>query len=423
MHGADLDTVDVTDAEQVDAFVASIGRVDILVNNAGGVVGQVGRPLEEVSEDDWRAVVDANLTSTFLCTRAVAPGMKERGYGRIVNISSGAGRSVSLTGIQAYASAKAGQIGFTRQTAHELGRFGITVNSIAPGFVLSNPTSIAQFEIVRRGGAAQAHRRDRDAAARDTGGHRERRPLLRRRGVVVGDGAGDLDRWRPLDLLRVLARLEELLAIPSVSLDPAHAGDMRRAADWLAHELSWAGGRVVETDGHPVVLAEWLGRPGAPTILVYGHYDVQPPGDEAEWTSPPFEPTVRDGRIYARGATDDKGPVIVALETARRFHEQTGALPLNVRFLIEGEEEIGSPSLPAFLAEHRDELTADLVVSADGAMWRPTEPSVSDRRQGPRRLRPHRPRRRDRPALRPARRGSAEPEPRARAHRRESPSR
>lgn len=146
VHGVDLDTVDVTDAEQVGELVESVGRVDILVNNAGGVVGQVGRPLEEVSEADWRAVVDANLTSTFLCTRAVAPGMKERRYGRIVNISSGAGRSVSLTGIQAYASAKAGQIGFTRQTAHELGPFGITVNSIAPGFILSNPTSIAQYE-------------------------------------------------------------------------------------------------------------------------------------------------------------------------------------------------------------------------------------------------------------------------------------
>jgi 3-oxoacyl-[acyl-carrier protein] reductase len=146
VHGVDKDDVDVTDAAQVDAFVRDVGRVDVLVNNAGGVVGQVGRPLEEVSEEDWRAVVDANLTSTFLCTRAVAPGMKERRYGRIVNISSGAGRSVSLTGIQAYASAKAGQIGFTRQTAHELGPFGITVNSIAPGFVLSNPTSIAQYE-------------------------------------------------------------------------------------------------------------------------------------------------------------------------------------------------------------------------------------------------------------------------------------
>jgi 3-oxoacyl-[acyl-carrier protein] reductase len=146
VHGCDRDTVDVTDAVQVNDFVAGIGRVDILVNNAGGVVGQVGKPLEEVSDAEWQAVVDANLTSTFLCTRAVAPGMKERRYGRIVNISSGAGRSVSLTGIQAYASAKAGQIGFTRQTAHELGPFGITVNSIAPGFVLSNPTSIAQFE-------------------------------------------------------------------------------------------------------------------------------------------------------------------------------------------------------------------------------------------------------------------------------------
>ncbi|HEY8408118.1 MAG TPA: SDR family oxidoreductase [Gaiellaceae bacterium] len=146
VHGVDLDTVDVTDAAQVDELVASVGRVDILVNNAGGVVGQVGRPLEEVSEGDWRAIVDANLTSTFLCTRAVAPGMKARRYGRIVNISSGAGRSVSLTGIQSYASAKAGQIGFTRQTAHELGPFGITVNSIAPGFILSNPTSIAQYE-------------------------------------------------------------------------------------------------------------------------------------------------------------------------------------------------------------------------------------------------------------------------------------
>ena len=146
VHGCDRDTVDVTDARQVGEFVGGIGRVDILVNNAGGVVGQVGQPLEEVTEEDWHAVVDANLTSTFLCTRAVVPGMKEAAYGRIVNISSGAGRSVSLTGIQAYASAKAGQIGFTRQIAHELGRFGITANSIAPGFVLSNPTSIAQFE-------------------------------------------------------------------------------------------------------------------------------------------------------------------------------------------------------------------------------------------------------------------------------------
>lgn len=145
VHEVDLDTCDVTDADQVQATVDSIGPVDILVNNAGGVVGQVGRPLEEVSEQDWHAVVDANLTGTFLMTRAVAPAMKQAGSGRIVNISSGAGRSVSLTGIQAYASAKAGQIGFTRQMAHELGPHGITVNCIAPGFILSNPTTERQW--------------------------------------------------------------------------------------------------------------------------------------------------------------------------------------------------------------------------------------------------------------------------------------
>jgi 3-oxoacyl-[acyl-carrier protein] reductase len=146
VHGVDRDTVDVTSPAAVAEYVASIGRVDVLVNNAGGVCGQTGRPIEQVGDEDWRAVVDANLTSTFLCTRAVVPGMKANGWGRIVNISSGAGRSVSLTGIQAYASAKAGQIGLTRQTAHELGRFGITVNCIAPGFVLSNPTTQAQWE-------------------------------------------------------------------------------------------------------------------------------------------------------------------------------------------------------------------------------------------------------------------------------------
>ncbi|MGA7088590.1 MAG: SDR family NAD(P)-dependent oxidoreductase [Candidatus Dormiibacterota bacterium] len=146
VHGVDKDTVDLTDSAAVGAFFSEVGPVDVLVNNAGGVVGQVHHPLEEITDEQWRAIVDANLTSTFNCTRAVVPGMKARGWGRIVNISSGAGRSVSLTGIQAYASSKAGQIGFTRQMAHELGRFGITVNSIAPGFVLSNPTTIKQWE-------------------------------------------------------------------------------------------------------------------------------------------------------------------------------------------------------------------------------------------------------------------------------------
>jgi 3-oxoacyl-[acyl-carrier protein] reductase len=146
VHGVDRDECDVSDSAAVARLVERIGRIDVLVNCAGGVAGQVGRPLEEVSDADWRAVLDANLTSTFVCTRAVAPGMKAAGWGRIVNISSGAGRSVSLTGIQAYASAKAGQLGFTRQTAHELGPYGVTVNAIAPGFVLSNPSSIAQWE-------------------------------------------------------------------------------------------------------------------------------------------------------------------------------------------------------------------------------------------------------------------------------------
>lgn len=146
VHGVDKDTVDVSDAGAVTRLVKEIGPVDILVNNAGGVVGQVHHPIEEIRDEDWRAVVDANLTSTFVCTRAVVPGMKAAGAGRIVNISSGAGRSVSLTGIQAYTSSKAGQIGFTRQMAHELGPFGITVNCIAPGFVLSNPTTQAQWE-------------------------------------------------------------------------------------------------------------------------------------------------------------------------------------------------------------------------------------------------------------------------------------
>jgi acetylornithine deacetylase/succinyl-diaminopimelate desuccinylase-like protein len=174
----------------------------------------------------------------------------------------------------------------------------------------------------------------------------------------------------------LVAELAAFVEIPSVSMDPDRRPAMRRAADWVAAKLAFASGRVVESAGHPVVLAERIVSPEAPTILVYGHYDVQPPGDEAAWTTPPFAPSLRDGRLYGRGATDDKGPVIVALETARRFDER-GEQGLNVRFLIEGEEEIGSPNLPAFVAEHRDELAADLVVSADGAMWRPSEPSVA----------------------------------------------
>ena len=146
VQGVDKDVADLASPDAVRAFFAAVGPVDILVNNAGGVCGQVGQPLEEVTDDDWRQVVDANLTSTFLCTRAVVPGMKARRWGRIINISSAAGLTVSKTGIQAYASAKAGQMGFTRQMAHELGPFGITVNCIAPGFIRSNPTSERQWQ-------------------------------------------------------------------------------------------------------------------------------------------------------------------------------------------------------------------------------------------------------------------------------------
>jgi acetylornithine deacetylase/succinyl-diaminopimelate desuccinylase-like protein len=176
---------------------------------------------------------------------------------------------------------------------------------------------------------------------------------------------------------RYLRELTEFLGIPSISADPARRPELRQAAEWVAAQLAFARGRVVETDGHPVVLGEWLGAPGAPTILVYGHYDVQPPGDEAAWETPPFSPSVRDGRIYARGATDDKGPMLVPLKVAEAYLDQFGALPLNVRFLFEGEEEIGSPSLAGVLRDHRHELTADVVISADGAMWRSSEPSIA----------------------------------------------
>jgi 3-oxoacyl-[acyl-carrier protein] reductase len=146
VHEVDRDTVDLSVGGQVEQFFAGVGDVDVLVNVAGGVVGQTHVPIDELTDEAWDAVVDANLRTTMNCTRAAARSMKRRRYGRIVNISSGAGRSVSLTGIQAYASAKAAQIGFTRQLAHELGPHGITVNCIAPGFVLSNPTTQAQWE-------------------------------------------------------------------------------------------------------------------------------------------------------------------------------------------------------------------------------------------------------------------------------------
>ncbi len=173
-----------------------------------------------------------------------------------------------------------------------------------------------------------------------------------------------------------LKELAPYISIPSVSRD-ATSETMSQAANWLANQLAFANGRVVETQGHPVVRGEWLQAEGAPTILVYGHYDVQPTGDLAEWKTPPFEMVVDGDVIRGRGVTDDKGPVYIVLKVAQAFIAQEHALPLNIKFLFEGEEEIGSPHLPPYLRAHAEELAADLVISADGAMWRPGEPSLS----------------------------------------------
>ncbi|WP_276962988.1 M20/M25/M40 family metallo-hydrolase [Ferrimicrobium acidiphilum] len=173
-----------------------------------------------------------------------------------------------------------------------------------------------------------------------------------------------------------VSELAEYVAIPSVSRD-ATSETMHSAAEWLAAQLSFAGGHLIETAGNPVVMGEWLAGPQAPTVLVYGHYDVQPTGDLAEWESDPFTLTVDGDIMRGRGSTDDKGPVYIVLKVAQAIIEQEGNLPLNVKFLFEGEEEIGSPNLPGFVASHASKLCADLVISADGAMWRPEEPSLS----------------------------------------------
>ncbi|MGA7361860.1 MAG: M20/M25/M40 family metallo-hydrolase [Candidatus Dormiibacterota bacterium] len=170
--------------------------------------------------------------------------------------------------------------------------------------------------------------------------------------------------------------MAEFVAIPSISRD-ASRETMRRAADWLAGQLKFADAKIIETDGNPVVIAELAGPAGAPTILVYGHYDVQPTGEPTEWTTDPFELTVDGDVMRGRGASDDKGPVYIVIRVAEAFATQEGSPPLHVKFAFEGEEEIGSPHFASFLRHHAELLAADLVVSADGAMWRPGEPSVS----------------------------------------------
>ena len=176
-----------------------------------------------------------------------------------------------------------------------------------------------------------------------------------------------------------LNRLVEFLRIPSVSTDPSHGADMRRAADWLAERLRGAGVdrvRVDETPGHPVVHAERLAAPGAATVLVYGHYDVQPPDPIALWESPPFEPSLRDGNLYARGACDDKGQLMAHVEALAAYTAAGIAPPVNVKYVFEGEEEIGSPNLAAWLSAHASELEADVAVISDNAMVAPGQPSL-----------------------------------------------
>ena len=165
-----------------------------------------------------------------------------------------------------------------------------------------------------------------------------------------------------------------------MSTDSAYRAGMTAAADWVADQLTRAGihnVQIMPTARHPVVYGEWLDAPGAPTILVYGHYDVQPPDPLDKWVSPPFSPQVREGRLYGRGVSDDKGPMFIPLKVAEAFLAVQGSLPVNVKFLFEGEEEIGSPSLEGFIREHASLLAADFALSADGAMWRIEEPSVT----------------------------------------------
>ena len=178
-----------------------------------------------------------------------------------------------------------------------------------------------------------------------------------------------------------LQELIDWLRIPSVSAKSEHRGDTAAAAEWLAARMREAGLQTVEvipTEGHPIVLGEWRGAPaGAPTLLLYGHYDVQPPEPLNEWTSEPFEPTVRDGRLFARGSVDDKGQVYLHLKAVEAHLAQGGTLPANVVFLIEGEEEVGSPHLGAFLAENARRLACDAVLISDTTMFAPGLPSIT----------------------------------------------
>jgi acetylornithine deacetylase/succinyl-diaminopimelate desuccinylase-like protein len=178
---------------------------------------------------------------------------------------------------------------------------------------------------------------------------------------------------------RYVEELKGYLAIPSVSALPQHAADIRACAEWTAAELTRVGMQnvtLIETPGNPVVYADWLNAPGAPTLLFYGHYDVQPVDPVDLWESPPFEATIRDGEIYARGSADDKGQIFMHFKAIEAWLKQAGSLPVNIRIFIEGEEEVGSKHLDQFVRDHKDQLKADVVVISDSPMFDRGIPSI-----------------------------------------------
>ncbi|MBI3493144.1 MAG: M20/M25/M40 family metallo-hydrolase, partial [Acidobacteria bacterium] len=178
---------------------------------------------------------------------------------------------------------------------------------------------------------------------------------------------------------RYLEELKALLAIPSISALPEHAGDVKRCAEWCAEEMRRIGlqnVRLIDTPGNPVVYGDWLGAPGAPTILFYGHYDVQPVDPLNLWETPPFDATIRDGEIYARGSADDKGQVFMHFKAVEAHLTQNGRLPVNIKFILEGEEEVGSVNLDDFVRGHKTELKADVVVISDSPMFARGVPSI-----------------------------------------------
>src|SRR5512142_3522156 len=179
---------------------------------------------------------------------------------------------------------------------------------------------------------------------------------------------------------RFLEELKDLLRIPSVSTLPEHKEDIRRAAEFVANELQRIGMEhveVIKTDGHPLVYADWLHAAGKPTVLCYGHYDVQPAEPLEEWKSPPFEPTTRNNNIYARGAVDDKGQMYMHIKASESLMQANqGQLPVNVRFIIEGEEEVGGEAIEEFVKKHPDRLKCDVALVSDTEMFAPETPSL-----------------------------------------------